>query len=257
MITAKHFTYNGVSSQEYGLEIAAFNNDENVTESEVYNANVTTLQVPNNLRVTRGTYERGVPSSFTFSIVRYPEITAAERSVIISWLLSNKYFSPIKFFQDDLTYYTINGIFTAIESIFVNGRCQGFTLTVQPDSFYAKGVPTEVNVTTAGTSVVSIRNNSEIYNEYVYPVVTFTGTSVSITNITDDENRTFAFNGLTATEYMVVDCETKLIIPSSGGSKLSNFNKLWLRLRPGINQLRIITPGTVKVTCPTYMLFGL
>lgn len=256
MITAKHFTYKGISSEMYGLEIVSFNGDENVVESTTYSSKISLLNVPSSKRVTRGGISTDDPPIIEFSIVSQEEFDANSRSRIIAWLLSDQLFSPIKFIESDLLYYTCYGTFTSVTSLYVNGHCQGFKVTMQCDSWYARGIPTNV-IASSGTSTVTIMNNSAIFNDYVYPTVTFAGSSIEIINTTDDATRTFAFTGLSESEIMTVDCETKIMKSLTGGPKLSYFNKNWLRLKPGLNTLSITTTGSVSITCPTYILIGI
>lgn len=257
MITAKYFTYQGICTSYYGLEIAEFENNDNVTETIAYATNPTVLSIPSLKRVLLGSNKLAAPDPITFSLVGEKELSALERSRIIGWLTSSKDFQPIKFLEDDLLYYTYFGVFTNITTLFVNGHCRGFKLTMQPDSLYARGIPTQAT-TTSGTHTITIINNSSIFNGYTYPTVSFAGSSISIINTTDDPSRAFAFTDLPNNEFMVVDCEMKIMRSSTtaSGSRLSKFNKNWLRLRPGENILTVESQGDVTIVCPTYILTG-
>lgn len=256
MITAKYFTYRGICSKYYGLEIVAFDNDVSVTESNAFSTSLSLLEIPNLKRVFRGSNKLNSPEPITFSIVSEREFDATQRSQIIGWLTGSTEFMPIKFLENDMLYYTYFGTFVNIVTLFVDGHCHGFKLTMQPDSLYARGVPTRATTTT-GTHTITIINNSDIFNGYTYPTVSFAGSSITITNTTDDANRSFVFADLPADEFMVVDCETKIMKSSLGGVRLSNFNKNWLRLRPGENTLSITSAGDVSIVCPTYILTGM
>ena len=116
-----------------------------------------------------------------------------------------------------------------------------------------------------GTGVeqtIDITNNSDIIDDYVYPLVYFksipmeNGNSISITNMTDNPQRHFIFNNLQDNEEITVDNELKYISSNFEGSKLSAFNKNWLRLRKGVNLLKVYINGTVRISCPTYVMLG-
>ena len=178
------------------------------------------------------------------------------RREILSWLVGRKEFKKLQIHQIDLESYYYNCVFTDAEIVYINGRCHGFRLTANFDSPYAYGTPTKITVG-AGTHTVRIENKSDIKDNYIYPIVQFTGGSVDIVNTTDDSQRHFSFSGLVTTEVITVDNEVKFISSNIGGEKLSKFtSKNWLRLRPGYNTLNIVSTGTVTITCPHYVMIG-
>lgn len=255
MITATQFIYDGVHSGVYGLLIADFN-DSNIGENSAFSPSFSALKVPQIRRFFHGGVSYDAPQTFEFSIISKEIITAGQRSEILSWLIGRNSFKKFQFDHEDWDIFTYYCVFTNASTIYVNGECHGFRLTATFDSPYARGAATSVS-TVAGTHTIKINNKSDIKDEYTYPVVEFTGESISIVNKTDDSNRAFVFEGLQSGETVTVDNETKIIKSSMSGEKLSNFkSKKWLRLKPGINELVVVSKGNVKITCPWYATIG-
>lgn len=262
MITAKYFVFNGHSLDTLNMQIATFNT-ENIEENAMYQSTPAIEQAPNAIRIYGNGAVLEAPPTIELSIVRdaeLGEILPYERAQIAKWLLGTRMVQPIKFFQGDQTDITYYGFFTNLSTIFVNGYCRGFKLTFQCDSYYARGIPTVVNVTnntgSQHTYTVTINNNSVI-DGYVYPTVTFYGPGVSIINTTDSATRAFTFTELSVNERIIVDNETKIITSELGYSRLANFTtKNWLRLRNGYNTLSVTCYNDVTISCPFYMLIG-
>jgi phage-related protein len=258
MVNATYFTYDGISSAAYGLQIAAFSgsDSDSVEENESFSPSLTTVKAPSLLRFYHGgvIYESAPECEFT--VVSSSIITPGNRAAIFRWLVGRNEFKPLVFLESDLSAFTYYCVFTSVSTIYVNGVCHGFKLTATFDSPFARGKPT-VATTQSGTNAVQVINNSDIMDGYTYPTVSFVGSSISIVNTTDDTGREFAFSGLGDSEQTTVDCEAKTIRSNLGGEKLSNFtSKKWLRLRRGINNLIVTATGDVTITCPYYAMIG-
>ena len=255
MYNATHFTYDGVSSATYGLQIVDFN-DNAVQEADVLSYTLTLQKTPGSLRFSHGGVDCDTPPICEFSVLSESELSVSQRRTFLSWIMGRNAFKDVKFLGGDTEEYTYRGVFISAKTIWVRGRCHGFRLTLQFDSPYARGASV-VKTVNSGTHLITLDNPSDITDAYTYPKVVFTGGSVDIVNITDDSQRHFTFSGLTAAETITVDNEVKYISSTIGGEKLSKFtSKNWLRLRKGDNQLQIIASGTVTITCPHYALIG-
>ena len=214
------------------------------------------LKVPSLLRFYHGGLEYDSVPACEFTVVSEAIIPPELRSEILSWLIGRKTFLPLKFHNDDWEDFVYYCVFTGSSTIYVNGECHGFKLTASFDSPFARGTPTSVT-TTSGTHTITIENKSDIRDGYTYPLVVFTGASLSIINTTDDAHRKFEFTGLLPNEMTTVDCETHIIQSNLGGEKLENFvSRNWLRLRQGENTLTVVSAGEVTITCPWYVMIG-
>lgn len=258
MVNSTYFTYDGVFSGRYGLQIAEFGGivAEPLEENEAFSPSLSVLKVPSLLRFYHGGLEYDSAPTCEFTVVSESVIPPELRSDILSWLIGRKAFKPLKFHNDDWEDFVYYCVFTSSSTIYVNGECHGFRLTASFDSPFARGTPT-VATTTSGTHTITIENKSDIRDGYTYPTVQFTGASCSIINTTDSNSRAFTFSGLSAGETLTVDCETHIITSTLGGEKLSNFtSKNWLRLKPGINSLSVTSSGSVTIACPWYVMIG-
>lgn len=258
MINSSHFTYDGVFSGTYGLQIAEFGGirAESVEENEAFSPTLATIKVPGQNRFYHGGIYYNDAPSFQMTLVSEEPITEEHKSRILSWLVGKSSFRPLSFYADSKGGFTYYVVFTSSSSINVNGVCHGFKVTGTCDSRFARGIPTKAT-TTSGTHTITIDNKSEIYDDYVYPTVEFVGSSISIINTTDSATRAFEFSGLGASEKLTVDCENKIITSTVGGEKLSKFtSKNWLRLRHGKNTLSVTSSGNVTITCPYYAMIG-
>lgn len=257
MVNATYFSYDGISSETYGLKIAAFTglSPEPVEENEAFTSKVISLRPSLLHRWYHGGVEYDNPPQCEITIVSQSSISAQARATILGWLTNRISYKPLVFLGGDSSDFTYYCIFSNATTIYVNGICHGFKLTATFDSFFARGTPTIVT-TTSGTHTITIENKSNIHDTYIYPKVQFTG-NVNIINKTDDISRAFTFSGFPDTAQITVDCETKIIQSSIGGTTLDKFtSKNWLRLRRGLNTLEIESSGNVTVTCPYYALIG-
>lgn len=258
MVNSTYFTYDGIFSGRYGLQIAGFTGlvPESVEENEAFSPSLTTLKVPSLLRFYHGGVEYDSVPQCEISVVSTAIIPPSIRSAILGWLVGRNTFKPLRFHNTGLEDFVYYCVFTASSTIYVNGECHGFKLTASFDSPFARGTPSVVT-TTSGTHNITIDNKSDIYDGYTYPTVEFAGSGITIINMTDDASRAFTFANLSSSEHMTVDCETKIIQSNLGGEKLTNFtSKNWLRLRKGINNLTVTSSGNVTITCPYYAMIG-
>lgn len=289
MVNTTYFTYDGVFSGTYGLQVAEFD-VSSVEENEAFSPNLTTLKVPSLVRFFHGGIEYDSAPTCEFTVVSEDVIPPELRSAILSWMIGRNEFKPLKFHNDDWEDFVYYCVFTHSSTVYVNGQCHGFKFTATFDSPFARGASTVVstpdeilenfesnnNIGYTQTYNLVINNKSDIKDGYVYPVVEFEGNSISIINTTDDAARKFEFGTYGDGEKplfptgvegrLKVDCETKIITAEKkindewvkdDDEKLGNFlSKKWLRLRPGNNTLRVTSEGPVTITCPWYVMIG-
>lgn len=259
MFNATYFTYDGVYSGAYNLKIASFDS-ETVEDTAVF---APTLNITKSARARRFLHngiEYDDAPEYTFSIISQEAISDAQRREILTWLVGRNDFKKLQMHQPEFEDYYYNCVFTSADLIYVRGRCHGFTVTAKFDSIFAYGRPKKITVTGTGTTqTVKIVNNSDIPDDYIYPIVTFTMTeegNVTILNTSEAVQAEFKFTGARNTETITVDNELKIIESTIGGDRLSLFNKNWLRLQHGVNVLQITLKGTMTITVPTYAMIG-
>lgn len=262
MFNATYFTYGGIFSGEFGLQIADFN-EESVIETDTFSPSLNTIKIGSGRRFAHNgvTYENH--PTHEFSILSERVIDDAVRRDILSWLVGRREYKTLVIHQSDLEQYWYKCVFTNIRNIYVGGHCHGFRITANFDSPYQYGSPTTIEVGGAGAErIVTITNKSDTLDEYTFPVVEITASNtidsstLQIVNYTDDANRVCSVSGLNPGEYIRMDGEMRHIISDTGKGRLGDFNKNWVRLLKGANTIGITVHGVVKITCPQYAMLG-
>ena len=262
MFNATHFTYDGVYSGVYGLRIASFE-DETTTETPVFSPTFTTFKSSRAKRFIHGGIKYDEAPECPITFLSEGIISDTTRRDILAWLTGRNEYKKLQIHQPDLDGYYYRCIFKDVQIIYVRGQCFGFSATAQFDSIYAYGKSKTISITGAGEEVsAKVVVTSDVVDDYIYPIVEFSisgqteGVSISITNEDDIVQEAFVFEGIRENERVVVDNELKLIDSDVGGDRLSCFNKKWLKLRKGVNNLKIKINGTAKITVPVYVMIG-
>lgn len=258
MVNALYFWYDGVYSGHYGLQILDLNGN-NIENSPMGTLDVKTVKASKQKAFVYNGVSLSEPPTHQFQILSQTPLSDAVRREVLSWLLGRGEFKKLIIDQSDLSEYYYNCIFSNIDVIYINGGCYGFELTATFDSMFAYGSPTVYTVTGSGAEqTITVVNNSDIPDDYVYPVLTVKASgNLSIYNTTDSSTRQFYLSGLSSGVDYTVDNELKIISPNSSSNLLGNFSKKWLRLRQGTNTLKITVNGSVTITVPQYALIGL
>lgn len=262
MFNATHFTYDGVYSGDFGLQIATFDGNS-VEESVVLTPTVNVIKTSLGKQFLHNGFTYEEAPEYTFSIISKKTIPIDINREILNWLANKNSFRRLQIHQPNLEQYYYNCVFTNINMIYVHGRLVGYKVTAKFDSIYGYGVPRVVRVQGTGVEqTISVYNESDIVEGYVYPTIEFNimsdvgEESLSVVNTSEDYERPFTFKGINANETIIVDNELKIISGENGGDKLSCFNYNWLRLKRGKNNLKITLNGTLKIKIPTYVLIG-
>lgn len=268
MFNASYFTYDGVYSGDYGLQIASFDS-QNVETTNVFAPTFKTMKSSRGKSFLHAGIKYEAAPTFDFQIISQNEIKEAQRREVLTWLVGRDSFKALRIHQDDLQDYSYRCVFSSVNIVYVNGRCHGFQVTATFDSWLCRGRDTVATASSSGDGYieVSLMNRSDIIDDYVYPSIELTDVNsfgeeddteqfCSIVNLTDDASRETKFINLSSHESLTLDGETRMIINSNGLGRLSCFNKKWLRLKKGKNKLQIRINGTIKIKCPTYVMIG-
>lgn len=258
MFNATYIMYNGIHSANFGLTIGSFN-EESLVETTVFSPNISTSKTKNMKRfVASGIDEDSAPEC-EMTLVSNVPIHDIRKRDILSWLNSGKDFKKLVIQKPCTEEYYYMCKFKDIKELKVGSQCVGYSMTAVFDSPYQYGRDTELKLANGiyEDKLVSILNKSDFTDEYVYPLLSFTlsdGNSLKIVNITDDESRVFEFTNLPTNKPIIIDNELKII--DGDGALLGNFNKNWLRLVKGKNNLKITIKGSLKITCPQIISIG-
>lgn len=281
MFSATHFSYDGVYSGVYGLQIASFNS-QSVETTSVFAPTVQSVKSAFGERFFISGAKVEQPPEYQFQIISEDFIDDVNRRKIITWLSKRNSYKKLKIFQRDLESYYYRCIFTVINPIYVNGRCHGFEVTARFDSEYAYGAKTIQTITASSDGTIgSIINHSDALDRLVYPkiIITtpsdYTGENITIQNTTIDGiplilygkegNKNNGTQVIDASKTIVIDGELKKFYEIQNGSNisptalyLSNCNKQWIGLKNGSNTIKVTCekPVTVTVECQSYVLIG-
>lgn len=194
---------------------------------------------------------------FDFTVGSFNYIDGQTRHAIESWLIGRSTYLPLRIVQDDIEDVVYNCIITKSTQNYVGNLNYGLNLHAVCSSPWAEKIQPTLTKTYAGglsTETFSYLNSSA-YNGYNRPTITFTmdatATYFSIINASDN-NREFRFDALSPLETITVDNERGIITSSIVGQlRIANFNKNFLRLIQGINNLTLsgyITNFTLDTT---------
>lgn len=239
------FLYDNIPSETYGLRISgldadAINQSMGSSAMNIYEQSIYRRPTPYFFGAT--------PSpklSFSLSAFAEEEMDASHFQLVQKWLFSSRTYKKLQIDQMDMYDIYFNCILNQPEIIRVGNKIQGFSCQVECDSPFAWKFPITTNYTYTQSVVndtVTFNNTSDDIGNYVYPILVIslnnTGDHVKITNESDN-NRVFEFLNLAASEVLTVDCGLETITSSTNLLRLSNFNKKFLRLVPGVNRLHI------------------
>lgn len=241
----KSFIYNGVPSDTYGLFI---NSIDAQAVNKTMGSNALEIMEQKIYRRATPFFFGSTPSqklSFPFSAFSDRELMADEFQAVQKWLFSSRTYKRLQVVQDDMQEVYFNCFMNNPEIVRVGNLIQGFGCTVECDSPFAYRFPKTVTYTYTQPTVSSTKifyNYSDDGGDYLYPTLSITvnsfGGTVTIRNVNESLRET-QFTSLSPNEVLTVNCGLQTISSSTGLRRLGNFNKKFLRLLPGKNELRI------------------
>lgn len=262
MFNATDFEYDGISASTFGLKIASMESTP-IETTPVFSSSLTTVRSSKSNKFYYAGLTCDTTPTATFSVISETYIDDERRALINAWLIERKGFKKLVIKQEDLEKYTYNCIFTEGKMIYANGHLVGWTLTATFDSEYQEMQPEVVFINGNGSQTRTITIDTDLADEYTYPIIRFKASStingnwIKIVNRTDDQYRAFSFSGsIQPQSTITVDNERKIITSDNGQYLLDNFSKKWLRLRNGDNNIELTINGRVELTIPQYKKIG-
>lgn len=246
------FIYDGISSDTYelylgGTDVKAITSATASTNTELVFDSVN----GRSKNFVYGVKQSSTTGEFPLYIFSPNELTRYDVHTIDAWLFSNAMPKKLIIVQDDMTEFHYNAIFSKNEVLTHRGGVvYGFSCTVVCDSSYAYSNYKTTTHVINGETTIKFNNMSSGIN-YNYPQIEFTSNKangqITIKN-ESDKNRTFTMNGLSINETITID-EWFEITSSMGLNRLENCNKKWLRLKNGVNVLKVSGDVTsLKIT---------
>lgn len=281
MLSASYFTYDGVYSGQYGLQIATLN-DKSFTKTEkIFTPKFTQVKAANGRRFYHAGIQYDQAPEFEFSLISETPIYDIAKREILSWLHCRNQYKKLEIHQSDFEDYYYMCIFTNISIIYINSECYGFTATAKFDSPFGYGIPTRRTIVGNGTEqTFRFANNSDILDDFVAPSIEFTPTqkftdngvdkyfSIKTNNLGDyslpcefivrkDEETQQDIDDIVLGSKVVIDGENQFIESDNAQTyAIRCFNKQWLKLRHGANTIKFTINGSMTIICPNYCLIG-
>lgn len=248
---AYNFLYDDVPSETYGLKILSFGDGGLFSgvgspEINILQQRVLRKSKPYFLGRTQETV-----LEFPLTFGRITPISATDRNLISQWLFGRAGYKKLYILQDDLNGIYFNCLFNSPQPQYIGGVNYAFTSNVICDSPWAYGPERIITGTQGGT--INIYNGST-EDDYLYPrlFVSFSHRmgqgEFSIHNHTED--RETIYYTLNSHEELYIDNDLQTISVTDslfGGPTypVNRFNKKWLRLLPGKNELEIWTENAM------------
>lgn len=255
---ADTFTFDGVSCDDFELEIASVNwsadsTSEFASPPEISDSYVLRKWKPYFYGVTRQEKLSFVISCMIDScrIDNEDYLTRSEIKNITEWLVSPNTYRWLTINQSDMTttagLYKYKCLVTGLELVFVNDQPCGFNITFTCDSPYAYLQVSTSSTTVAygSTATIQITNRTSL-EKGVYPVITVNYLAyaqgefgpLSIKNETTNEELLIS-NIPTTVERVRIDCERGIISANNGINLYEWFNFVYPHLARGANTIKV------------------
>lgn len=251
------FIYDNKSSDYFNLYVSEIGGDGSSTwngsgSMEIYNKKLYRRSTP----FFYGS-SIGDNLEYELSFTSPEDIDSRTSELIQKWLFSSRSYKKLMVVQPDMQDVYMNVILNNPQVVRDGNFIRGYTCTAQCDSPFG-GWRFPKTKTYSYTSEVidasiTFNNSSDDVGAYLYPILVITmnntGGNIKITN-QSDLNRVFEFTSLSPSEVLTVDNSLQQISSSTDLKRMSNFNKKFFRLIPGINNLRF--QGNIESISMTY-----
>lgn len=255
---ATSFIYDGIPGDKYGLYIAEIDGS-NVKEATAETNVIKSIKAPKGYESTFLGYEEVTPLTFEIKIMSEKEIPAPMIGNILKWLVARNGYKKFILIQGDMSHIFYECIFINPVKQLIGNSVYGFTVTGECNSPYQFSKEITVTRGSSSASYDLMINNASDINDYVYPYLEFkmpaSGNQFTITN-NSDNGRKMIFSPLAGNEHMTVDNKRKIITSSQGISRMASFNKKWLRLISGVNNLTVSPCASLKIVVPQIRRVG-
>lgn len=179
---------------------------------------------------------------FTITFACEHVLDASRQAAVSRWLFGHQTYKKLQIVQCDYQDVYFNCLLMSPEIGTYGNYPYSITCTVLCDSPFAWEEPRTYKYGPVVTEATIIHENMQDDNYYTFPVVEFqlTGnsTDVTFTNITDN-NSYMKFTNLLAGETITVDCKRGIITGNSGLLRADNFDGIFFRLLPNLNEIKI------------------
>lgn len=253
MFNSTGFTFDGIHSDDFGLQIADFSSGTQNENFGIDRRIVETTAGMNAIPAFHGLEER--PFEFSLTLMSEKELTKEDLIEIHKWL-SKKNYKLFKTDDYEDIYYNVIAV-GRMSKVMIGNLVYGIEVDFRCDSPYAWKILENVEYEVDEMDEIVMENISNL-DGYFYPEIVFellqSGDSeqarkFEIFNLTDDPSRAFQFAGLFEFEEIYVNNRNYRIVSNAESKpyRISNFNKNWLRLLPGENTILATTKAKITL----------
>lgn len=249
---ASEFTFNGESSEMYGLMICKF--DKYGQENVSFGNKASIVETRSNRRVQPihfGVNYNAEPLSFKVVFGAEHRMDRYELEAVSLWLTGHQQYKWLTIDQNDLDHYAFRCLLSQLTPIAYGGYPLAFEATVTCDCPYAYSYPFRYEYIVSGTKDILFRNRGTV-REFLKPEMLFApatgGGSLKIVNH-DDGDREFLVGSLPVqTAVLHIDNRNGILYgESSVNNYYKDFNMKFFRLVHGDNHLSVTGNGTLTI----------
>lgn len=234
------FIYNKIPSEIYNVSLVFI--DESYTNRPSGSGiEMITDTVRRNAKVLYLGASQAPPLEFNIEVVFDNPVDIFVLTQVKDWLGGSISFTELQICAEYFNTYYFNCYIQLNEDLVYNGGYRGVSATVKCDAPFAWEFADERRYElNPGKNNTIFFNNLSADSELLRPTIEVTMASsgnFSIQNITT--GKTTTFTGLTGGETVVLDNLYGFITSSLGVLRVANFNKVFLKLAKGMNELLV------------------
>lgn len=252
------FSFNGKSSESFGLLIANFKSKglENISAGTQTDFETESNYDGSKWYSISNKYKE--PLEFTMQLIKNPcfntdekmYFTKDESRAILSWLCSPHDYKP--FSVDDEFYYGMNfrAKFINPQYKIIGERICGFEITIKFERPYALSDDIKYQKTFSTNGTMTLYNHSDEFDKCLYPqqviITALSDGNISLHNDNDNQYISTEFTNCISNEVIIMNCEDRIISSTNTSAHImERFNKNWIRLSHGKNLFTVT--GNCKV----------
>lgn len=238
MACGAEFIYNRIPSELYGVSIV-FLNESYTNRPSGSGVEIITDAIKRNAEVVQVGSQQAPPLEFGIEVVFDEAVDIFVLTQVKDWLGGEVKFRELQICVDNFNTFYFNCYIVLKEDLIYGDGYRGVSATVKCDSPWAWEFETEEPFTLDSTKNNTIYfNNLSADTELLKPILEFTmvrAGDFSITNV--ETGLTTEFTGLLSGETIKIDNKLGFIESSLGLKRIGNFNKIFLKLIKGTNEL--------------------
>ena len=174
-----------------------------------------------------------------------------EIAQIAAWLTGYDEYKFLSIDQEDMIGLRFKCIFTNLAIVPYGNVPWALRATVTCDSPYAYMLPEKFSQAVTDTRIFMLRNLSSLSGYYLPKVIIRLdgGNSFEVTNLSDNARSMAFFDLPDGISEIAIDCNLGLITSNTYANMYEHWNKKFLRLKRGVNKIKVTGRGSIEITC--------